>query len=73
MSAKNIAILLITFFTLILIVQNLEIIKLNFLFWTLQINLLLVILLSFLSGLIVGWLTRMVYIKNKTSKLTPEK
>jgi uncharacterized integral membrane protein len=73
MSAKNIAIIVITFIILIIIIQNLAIVKLNFLFWTLQINLLLIILLSFLAGFVVGWLTRMVYMKGKTSKITPEK
>jgi len=73
MSAKNIAIIVITFIILIVIIQNLEIVMLNFLFWTLQINLLLIILLSFLAGFIVGWLTRMVYMKGKTTKMTTDK
>jgi uncharacterized integral membrane protein len=73
MSVKNIVILLITFMTLIIIIQNLEIVKLNFLFWTIQINLLLIILLSFVSGLIVGWLTRMTYNKRKISEIKTEK
>ena len=69
MSGRNITILVLVFLVLLIIVQNLDIVNLNFLFWTIQINLLLVILLGFLSGFIVGWLSRRIYTKRKSDSI----
>jgi uncharacterized integral membrane protein len=72
MSGRNITILVLVFLILLIIVQNLDIVNLNFLFWTIQINLLLVILLGFLSGFIVGWLSRRIYTKRKSDSIKKE-
>jgi uncharacterized integral membrane protein len=72
MSGRNITILVLVFLILLIIVQNLDIVNLNFLFWTIQINLLLVILLGFLSGFIVGWLSRRIYSKRKSNSIKNE-
>jgi len=55
MPLKKIVIGVILFFLLIIILQNLTVVDVKFLFWKISINLLLVILLPFLAGTVMGW------------------
>ncbi|MBN2365450.1 MAG: LapA family protein [Calditrichaeota bacterium] len=65
MTFKRILIWLIVFFVLILIVQNLDVIQLDVFFWSIQASLLLVILLPFLLGILVGWLFTSIYLRQR--------
>jgi uncharacterized integral membrane protein len=63
MPAKKIAIGVTLFILFIIILQNLTVVDVKFLFWKLGINLLLVILLPFLVGAVMGWFFRSLYAK----------
>jgi len=65
MPVKKIAIGVTLFLLLIVIFQNLTVVDVKFLFWKLSINLLLVILLPFLVGIVMGWFFRSFYGKNQ--------
>ena len=77
MPVKKIAIGVILFILTIIILQNLTVVDVKFLFWTFGINLLLVILLPFLIGAVMGWFFRSLYEnrskenKKKSSESTP--
>ena len=77
MPVKKIAIGVILFILTIIILQNLTVVDVKFLFWTFGINLLLVILLPFLIGAVMGWFFRSLYenrskeSKKKSSESTP--
>ncbi len=65
MSGKTISILVIGFIILLLIIQNLDIITIDFLFWPIKVALLLVILFPFLLGIAFGWILKSLYNKKK--------
>jgi putative membrane protein len=65
MNTKQIIITIIVVLLLIVLFQNLDIIKIQLLFWTIDISLLLIILLPFILGGIVGWLTKSSSVKKK--------
>lgn len=65
MTFKKIFIWIIVFFVLILILQNVDMVELDILFWTIQASLLLVILLSFLLGILLGWLLTSLYLRRR--------
>jgi uncharacterized integral membrane protein len=71
MKARNIIILIIIILVLMLIIQNLDPVNISVLFWTFKISLLLVILISLVCGIILGWLAHAIFKKrkNKTQKL----
>lgn len=65
MSTKTIVILIIALIILLLIIQNLDIIGIDLLFWSIQVSLLLIILFPFLLGIIFGWILGSLYRKKK--------
>ena len=65
MPVKKIAIAVILFLVLIIILQNLTVVDVKIVFWTLSINLLLVILLPLLAGMVIGWFSRSFYEKRQ--------
>jgi uncharacterized integral membrane protein len=65
MPVKKIAIGVTLFLLLIVIFQNLTVVDVKIVFWKLSINLLLVILLPFLVGIVMGWFFRSFYGKNQ--------
>lgn len=65
MPVKKIAIGVTLFLLLIVIFQNLTVVDVKIIFWKLSINLLLVILLPFLVGIVMGWFFRSFYGKNQ--------
>lgn len=65
MSTKTIVILIIALIILLLIIQNLDIIGIDLLFWSINVSLLLVILFPFLLGITFGWILKSLYSKKK--------
>jgi len=65
MQVKKILIGILLFLLLLIIVQNLTVVEVKFLFWEMGVNLLLVILMPFLIGIVVGWLFRSLYSRQK--------
>jgi len=61
MPVKKVAIGVVLFILIIIILQNLTVVDVKFLFWAFGINLLLVILLPFLIGAVMGWFFRSLY------------
>ena len=68
MQVKKVLIGILLFLLLLITVQNLTVVEVKFLFWRMGINLLLVILLSFLIGIAIGWLFKSLYSRQKTSR-----
>ena len=69
MKIKYIVLLIIIAILLILIFQNLITIPIKILLWKVEISLLLVIILPFISGILVGWILKIIYNKRKKQKL----
>lgn len=69
MQAKKILIGILLFLLLLIIIQNLTVVEVKFLFWKMGVNLLLVILLSFLIGIVIGWLIKSLYSRQKSKKV----
>ena len=69
MKIKNIAFIIIIVVLLILIVQNLNIIPIDILLWQFEISLLLIIILPFILGIIVGWLLKTNRYRRKKQNL----
>jgi uncharacterized integral membrane protein len=67
MPAKKIILLAIIFMLLLLIIQNLDIIKIDVLFWLIRVSLLLIILLPFILGTVLGWILKSPYSWKKKS------
>ena len=65
MPVKKIAIAVILFLVLIVILQNLTVVDVKIVFWTLTLNLLLVILFPLLAGMVIGWFSRSFYDKRQ--------
>jgi uncharacterized integral membrane protein len=65
MPVKKIIIAVILFLLLIVIFQNLTVVDVRIIFWTLRVNLLLVILLPLLAGMVIGWFFRSFYAKRQ--------
>ncbi len=68
MSVKKVSIWVIIFLILIFILQNLDVIDVDFLFWSIKVSLLLVILLPFVLGVLLGWLLTTMYSRNRRQK-----
>ena len=68
MQAKNIIILAIIIIVLVLLFQNLNAITIHVFFWQFGISLLLVILISFILGIMLGWLLKSGFAKQKAAK-----
>jgi putative membrane protein len=68
MPVKKISIWIIVFIILIFILQNLDVIEVDFLFWSIKVSLLLVILLPFVLGVLLGWLLTTLYAKNRRQR-----
>ena len=68
MPVKKISIWIIVFLILIFILQNLDVIAVDFLFWSIKVSLLLVILLPFVLGVLLGWLLTTLYTKNRRQR-----
>lgn len=66
MRVKTWIVVVISALLLIILFQNLGLVSIHLLFWTIDISLLLVMLLPFIFGIIVGWLLRSVFLKRKT-------
>lgn len=58
--AKLIVLLVVLLLFLIFILQNTEVVELRFLFWHLEASRAIVLLMSFLLGLVMGWLIKWV-------------
>ena len=65
MPVKKIIIAVILFLLLIVIFQNLTVVDVRIIFWTLRVNLLLVILLPLLAGTVTGWFFHSIYVKRQ--------
>ncbi|MFZ0390079.1 MAG: lipopolysaccharide assembly protein LapA domain-containing protein [Calditrichia bacterium] len=72
MKPKFIAIWIIIILILIIIFQNLDPVLVQILLWEVAVSLLLVILLAFLLGVILGWLLKASITKNKRLKEKPQ-
>ncbi len=68
MKPRQIIILVIVILLLVILFQNLDIIPVQILLWTVHISLLLVILLPFILGIIVGWLLKTSMVRQKKQK-----
>ena len=68
MQAKQIIILVIVFIVLILLFQNLNPIAIHLFFWQIDISLLLVLLITFILGIILGWLIKSSLTRRKAAK-----
>jgi uncharacterized integral membrane protein len=65
MGPKGVAIFVIIILLLVILFQNLGIVQIHLLFWTIHMSLLLVILLPFIFGLITGWLVNSLMRRRK--------
>jgi uncharacterized integral membrane protein len=70
MSAKLIAIIVLLILLLIFAIQNIQPVVLNFLFWKISTSSVVSILVSFLIGLLTGWLLTMIGRMKKKSPMS---
>ncbi|HFE64929.1 MAG TPA: LapA family protein [Caldithrix sp.] len=70
MRPKQIAILVIVVFMLIILFQNLASVPLHLLLWQPNISLALILLVPFILGVVVGWLLKMSLAKKKMAQPT---
>ena len=68
MQAKKIIILVIIIIVLILLFQNINPIAIHLFFWKIYISLLLILLVTFILGIILGWLLKSNMAKRKLAK-----
>jgi lipopolysaccharide assembly protein A len=67
MSSKMISILMVAGFTALFIMQNVAIVEIQFLFWSVQMSRSLLMFLLLAIGVIIGWLLH-GYIKHQKIK-----
>ena len=65
MTFKYIALIVVVLLFAIFIIQNVQVVEVSFLFWKAQASRSLVLLGTFLLGLIGGWLSRWVVEKRR--------
>jgi uncharacterized integral membrane protein len=70
MSAKLIAIIVLLILLLIFAIQNIQPVVLYFLFWKISTSSVVSILVSFLIGLLTGWLLTMIGRMKKKSPMS---
>jgi uncharacterized integral membrane protein len=68
MQIKKIFILVIVVLLLIILFQNLSEVPINLLIWTVYVSFLVIMLILFLIGVIVGWLLKSSWIKKRNKK-----
>jgi uncharacterized integral membrane protein len=69
MSAKLILILVLAGLTVIFIIQNVAIVEISFLFWSIQMSRALFMFFLLAIGLIIGWISHSITTsRNKTKK-----
>ncbi len=61
MKLKLILVIILLLFLAIFIMQNYEIVKIEFLFWSFQTSRALIVFISLFVGLIIGWLTSYLF------------
>ena len=72
MTPKSISVIVILFVFAIFIVQNAEMVKVNLLFWSTEASRALVLLITFVLGLIAGWIASVAF-KKKLKESDGEK
>ena len=70
MQVKNIVVLILTILLLIILFQNLAAVSVQIFFWSLHISFLLLMIIIFAIGIIVGWLLGSNFRKGKKSDET---
>lgn len=65
MNAKYVGILVIAILFAVFIAQNAQVVQVNFLFWSVAASRALVLLFTFVFGLLFGWLTVLIRKKPK--------
>ena len=70
MTPKSIAVIVILFVFAIFIVQNAQVVQVNLLFWSTEASRALVLLITFVFGLIAGWISSFLFKKKREE---PEK
>ena len=65
MTPRRIVLLLIGFLFAIFVVQNANVVELRFLFWSVQASRALVLLGTFIVGLVSGWTSVLVFRKER--------
>ena len=69
MNAKLIASIILAGLAVVVIIQNVAVVELRFLFWTLSMSMTLAMFLIFLLGIITGWLLRGAFSRRKSRTL----
>ena len=65
MTPKSIAVIVILFVFAIFIVQNAQVVQVNLLFWSTEASRALVLLITFVLGLIAGWISSFLFKKKR--------
>jgi len=65
MTPKRIVLLVIGFLFAIFVVQNANVVELRFLFWSVQASRALVLLGTFILGLVSGWMSVLMFRKER--------
>ena len=65
MTSKPIAVIVILFIFAIFIVQNAEVVRVNLLFWSTEASRALVLLITFILGMIAGWISSFLFKKKQ--------
>jgi uncharacterized integral membrane protein len=65
MTPKSIAIIVILFLVAIFIVQNAQVVQVNLFFWSTEASRALVLLITFVLGLIAGWISSFSFKKKR--------
>lgn len=63
--AKNIVFLILIALVVIFVLQNTQVVEFHFLAWTISMSRALLLLLTFVIGIVVGWLARKVRPKSR--------
>jgi putative membrane protein len=67
MTPKRIAFLVLALIFAVFVAQNAQVLEVRFLFWSTQVSRALVLLGTFILGLIVGWVSRWAWRKGQES------
>lgn len=73
MSFKNISVLIMLALFIIICIQNLEVIPMHFLFWKVDISKLLLLIITFVAGILVGMIIPGYFRKPKIEEKMKEK
>ena len=68
MNAKLIASIILAGLAIVFIIQNIAVVELRFLFWTLPMSMALAMFLIFSLGMISGWLVRGTFSRRNSRK-----